>query len=161
MNMAEQQHLDTPHSIEAEQAVLGALMRDNGLVDRIGNLEAKHFFREDHRAIFAEIMLLIARGQPADVMTVWPALEARGGPVVDGLAACLNQLQQSVPSAANVAQYAKTVVDRSMCAVCYGWPTRSPSWLTAPKARQSTRCSTPCNRWWARWPSGACGPRRA
>jgi replicative DNA helicase len=113
MNMNDQQQLTTPHSLEAEQAVLGALMRDNSAIDRIGDLEAKHFYREDHRAIFAEIVLLIARGQPADVMTVWPALEMRGGVPLDGLLAYLNQLQQSVPSAANVAQYAKTVVDRS------------------------------------------------
>lgn len=111
--MTDQQQLAVPHSIEAEQAVLGALMRDNDAADRIGDLEAKHFFREDHRAIFAEIMLLISRGYPADVMTVWPALEARGGAITDGLAAYLNQLQQSVPSAANIGQYAKTVVERS------------------------------------------------
>jgi replicative DNA helicase len=102
-----------PQSIESEQSVLGALMRNNDVIDRIGDLQDKHFYREDHRAIFAEIVKLISKGQPADVMTVWAALEARGGAFLDGLATYLNQIAQSVPSAANVGQYAKTVVDRS------------------------------------------------
>lgn len=102
-----------PQSIESEQAVLGALLRSNDAIDRIGDLQDKHFYREDHKAIFGEVKKLISKGQPADVMTVWAALEGRGGPITDGLAPYLNQIAQSVPSAANVAQYAKTVVDRS------------------------------------------------
>jgi replicative DNA helicase len=68
-----------PHSIESEQAVLGALMRFNDSFDRIGDLQAKHFYREDHRAIYTEIVHLISHGQPADQMTVWAALQSRGG----------------------------------------------------------------------------------
>lgn len=113
MNMTEQQHLVVPQSIEAEQCVLGALLRNNDAVDRIGGLIADHFYRADHRAIFTEATQLISKGMPADVMTVWAALEARGGPFLDGLHGYLNQIYQAVPSAANVAQYAKTVVDRS------------------------------------------------
>ena len=105
--------LAVPQSIEAEQAVLGALMRSNDAIDRIGDLQDKHFFRDDHKAIFGEIRQLISKGQPADVMTVWAALEGRGGPFMEGLAPYLNQVAQSVPSAANIAHYAKTVVDRS------------------------------------------------
>ena len=94
----------TPHSIEAEQAVLGAILRFNDCFDRIGDLQAKHFYRDDHRAIFAEVVQMISRGQTADTMTVWAALQARGGANVDGLGAYLNQIAQSVPSAANVAR---------------------------------------------------------
>lgn len=103
-----------PHSIEAEQAVLGALLRFNDCFDRIGALQAKHFFREDHRAIFAEIVNLISKGDSADTMTVWAALQARGGTNTDGLASYLNQMAQTVPSAANVAQYAAVVADRAL-----------------------------------------------
>lgn len=104
----------TPHSIEAEQAVLGALLRFNDSIDRLGDLQAKHFVRDDHRAIFAQIVQMISRGLPADQMTVWAALESSGAAFVDGLGAYLNQLAQNVPSAANVAQYATTVVDRAL-----------------------------------------------
>lgn len=111
--MTDQQHLAVPQSIEAEQAVLGALMRSNDAIDSIGDLQDKHFFRDDHKAIFGEIRHLISKGQPADVMTVWAALETRGGPFMDGLGPYLNQVAQNVPSAANIARYAKIVVDRS------------------------------------------------
>lgn len=111
-------HLTTdggsPHSIEAEQSVLGALLRFNDVFDRIGDLQARHFYREDHRVIYAEIVRMISQGQPADTMTVWAALEGRGGAIADGLGPYLNQLAQTVPSAANIAQYAAVVVDRAL-----------------------------------------------
>jgi replicative DNA helicase len=103
-----------PHSIEAEQSVLGALLRFNDGFDRIGALEAKHFYREDHRIIFAEIVRMISRGEPADVMTVWAVLERRGGAVVDGIGEYLNRLAQTVPSAASIGHYAGIVVDRAL-----------------------------------------------
>jgi len=103
-----------PHSIQAEQAVLGALLRFNDSFDRIGDLQAKHFYREDHRIVFAEIVRMIGRGEPADVMTVWAALEGRGGTVVDGIGEYLNQLAQTVPSAAAIDHYAGIVVDRAL-----------------------------------------------
>jgi replicative DNA helicase len=103
-----------PHSIEAEQAVLGAILRFNDAFDRVGDLQAKHFYREDHRTIYTEIVHLVSKGQPADTMTVWAALQSRGGASIDGLGPYLNQIAQSVPSAANVATYAKTVVDRAL-----------------------------------------------
>jgi replicative DNA helicase len=103
-----------PHSIEAEQAVLGALLRFNDAFDRLGDLQAKHFYREDHRIVFAEIVRMISHGEPADVMTVWAVLESRGGAATEGIGAYLNQLVQTVPSAANVARYASIVVDRAL-----------------------------------------------
>lgn len=104
----------TPHSIEAEQAVLGALLRFNDTFDCIGDLEVKHFFREDHRTIFAEIARMIARGESADPVTVWAALEGRGGGIDAGIGAYLNQVAQTTPSAADVGRYARIVVDRAL-----------------------------------------------
>lgn len=103
-----------PHSIEAEQAVLGALLLDNDAIDRIGALKAQHFYREDHRAIFTEIVQCIAKGQPADVVTVWEMLEARGGAFLEGLLPYLNQIAQNTPSAANVARYSEIVTERAL-----------------------------------------------
>jgi replicative DNA helicase len=103
-----------PHSIEAEQAVLGALLRFNDAFDRIGDLEAKHFYREDHRIIFAEIVRMISRGEPADTVTVWAALEAHGGSIGDDIGVYLNQLTQTAPSAAGIDRHAGIVVDRAL-----------------------------------------------
>jgi len=103
-----------PHSIEAEQAVLGALLRFNDCIDRLGDLQAKHFYREDHREIFGEIQRMVARQEPADVVTVWAALEGRQTMMTRDLAPYLNQLAQTVPSAVHVGQYARTVVDRAL-----------------------------------------------
>ncbi|MDY0961764.1 replicative DNA helicase [Massilia sp. CFBP9026] len=111
-NMAE--HAGIPQSIEAEQAVLGALLRVNDAVDKMGDLQAKHFVREDHRAIYSEIMRLVMAGQPADPISVWAGLEARGGAHIQGLGPYLNQLAQTVPSAANVGKYVAIVVDRAL-----------------------------------------------
>ena len=111
-NMAD--HNPIPQSIEAEQAVLGALLKVNDAVDKMGDLQAKHFTREDHRAIYTEILALIKQGHAADPVTVWAALEARGGPFIDGLGQYLIKLTQSVPSAATVSRYVAIVVDRAL-----------------------------------------------
>lgn len=111
-NMAD--HNPIPQSIEAEQAVLGALLRVNDAVDKLGDLQAKHFTRDDHRAIYTEILALIKQGQAADPVTVWAGLQARGGAFIDGLGEYLIKLSQSVPSAANVSRYVDIVVDRAL-----------------------------------------------
>ena len=57
----------TPQAIEAEQSVIGSLLRDNGAVDRMGDLRATHFFRHDHRTIFSEIIRQITAGKCNDL----------------------------------------------------------------------------------------------
>lgn len=105
----------TPHSIEAEQAVIGGLMLNNDAIDRIGSLQAKHFYRQDHQAIFAEIQQSIAKGKSADVISIWDGLRSRGGGfVTDDLLPYLNQVAQNTPSAANVGRYAEIVVDKAL-----------------------------------------------
>ncbi|MFB1011224.1 MAG: DnaB-like helicase N-terminal domain-containing protein, partial [Thiopseudomonas sp.] len=60
-----------PHSIEAEQAVLGGLMLDNYAWERVGDqLVASDFYRHDHRLIFRAICTLAERNQPFDVVTL-------------------------------------------------------------------------------------------
>lgn len=114
MNMPVDAPFVPPHSIEAEQSVLGGLMIDNDAIDRIGDLQAKHFYREDHRAIFSEIMQCISKGQPADVVSIWDGLQARGGAFLNGLLPYLNEIAQNTPSAANVGRYAEIVTDRAL-----------------------------------------------
>lgn len=97
-----------PHSIEAEQSVLGALLRDNDAIDRIPALRAGHFYRGDHRTIFSTITAMIADGEPADVLTVADKLRGRDVDV-----AYLHAIESDTPSSANVAKYAQIVLERA------------------------------------------------
>ena len=68
-----------PHSIEAEQSVLGGLLLDNVAWDRIGDVITEaDFYRGDHRTIFQHIAKLIEQNQPADALTVAESLERSG-----------------------------------------------------------------------------------
>ena len=65
-----------PHSIEAEQALLGALLIDNQAFDKIGDLVGgEDFYRDDHRRIWRHIVRMVENNQPADVVTVAEAIE--------------------------------------------------------------------------------------
>lgn len=99
----------TPAAIEAEQSVIGALLRDNDAVDRMGALTPAHFYRQDHREIFSEVMRQIAAGKGCDVVSVGLAL-----PNVSEAMSYLNQMAQSTPSAANIGRYADMVRDRAL-----------------------------------------------
>lgn len=101
-----------PHSVEMEQSVLGALMLENDAIDRVGDLEAQHFFRYEHRVIFEHITKLIVAGRTADVVTVFEALQTSGHLDRTGGLPYLNQVVQNTPSAANIARYAQIVIDR-------------------------------------------------
>ncbi|VVD74765.1 replicative DNA helicase [Pandoraea horticolens] len=99
--------------IEAEQAVIGALLFDNDAIDRIAGLKAEHFFRADHRTIFAEVVAMLSANQPADAFTVFGRISAKGGADAIGGIGYLNDLVASLPSSANVAHYAEMVIDRA------------------------------------------------
>lgn len=112
--MIDQQPILPPQSIEAEHGVLGALMRWPDNFDKVGDLRPPHFYREDHRNIFAEIVRLAERGQATDVMSVLAAMQARGNYFDGNLGAYLNQIAQSVPTSSHAAQHARIVVDRAL-----------------------------------------------
>lgn len=99
-----------PHSIEAEQSVLGALLIDNNAIDRIGDLRAEHFFVGDHAAIFDEITRQLVAGKQCDLISVMVAVQGR----VPDAGAYLNSLVQSTPSSANVARYSGIVRDKAI-----------------------------------------------
>src|SRR6201988_558910 len=104
-----------PHSIEAEQSVLGGLLLDNAAWDRIADFLAQSdFYRYDHRIIFEHIGKLIASTRPADVITVYEALGTSGKAEEVGGLAYLNALAQNTPSAANIRRYAEIVRDRAV-----------------------------------------------
>ncbi len=104
-----------PHSIEAEQAVLGGLLLDNTAFDRVADvLREEDFYRHDHRLIWHQIARLIERSQPADVVTVYEALQSLGKADEAGGLGYLNSLAQETPSAANIRRYGEIVRDRSI-----------------------------------------------
>lgn len=96
-----------PHSLEAEQAVLGALLMDNDAFDRVSDVvRAEEFWEPQHRAIWTTLVTLITARKPADVVTVFDS----GGHDMTYLAALL----QSVPSSASARRYAQIVHDRHL-----------------------------------------------
>lgn len=104
-----------PHSIEAEQSVLGGLMLDNRTWDRVGDIVLEDdFYRQDHRLIFKAISSLEKDDTPFDVITLSDWLKERHELDQAGGLAYLAQLANETPSAANVKAYAKIVRDRSI-----------------------------------------------
>src|SRR5690625_149131 len=104
-----------PHSIEAEQSVLGGLLLDNDAWDRIADvLEEGDFYRFDHKLIWQHILRLINLSRPADVVTVHESLSNAGKADDVGGLAYLNALAHNTPSAANIRRYAEIVRERSM-----------------------------------------------
>ncbi len=104
-----------PHSIEAEQSVLGGLLLDNSAYDRIADfVSADDFYRFDHRIIFQHIVKLINAAKPADVITVFESLTSAGKADEVGGLSYLNALAQNTPSAANIRRYAEIVRDRGV-----------------------------------------------
>jgi len=104
-----------PHSVEAEQSVLGGLLLDNSSWDRIADrLAGEDFYRHDHRLIFHHVSRLIEQSRPADAITVFEALQTSGKAGEAGGLAYLNALAQNTPSAANIRRYAEIVRERAV-----------------------------------------------
>ncbi|OZI33853.1 replicative DNA helicase [Bordetella genomosp. 10] len=103
-----------PHSIEAEQSVLGGLLLDNAAWDRVADvLVEEDFYRHDHRLIWQAMAKLIGLSRPADVVTVHEALITNGKSEDAGGIAYLNSLAHNTPSAANIRRYAEIVRERA------------------------------------------------
>lgn len=104
-----------PHSMEAEQSVIGGLLLDNQAWDRIGDvIRSDDFYRYDHRIIFEHIAKLIDGSKPADVVTVYESLQSSGKAEDVGGLAYLNTLATNTPSAANIRRYSEIVRDRAV-----------------------------------------------
>ena len=104
-----------PHSVEAEQSVLGGLMLDSTALDKVADLvTADDFYRQEHRLIFRQIVRLSELAKPVDVITVAEALEIAGELDKVGGLSYLGGLAQNVPSAANIRRYGEIVRERSI-----------------------------------------------
>jgi replicative DNA helicase len=104
-----------PHSIEAEQAVLGGLLLDNEswapVAERVSEAD---FYRHDHRLVFRAIGALAEAAKPCDVVTVAEWLESAGELDKAGGLPFLAALAEQTPTAANVTAYADIVRARSV-----------------------------------------------
>ena len=104
-----------PHSIEAEQSVLGGLMLDNQAWDTIaGELIADDFYHRGHRLIYRAMHHLAERSQPIDLITVSEVLEANNELQDVGGFAYLGEIAKNTPSAANIRAYAQIVRERAI-----------------------------------------------
>ncbi len=104
-----------PYSVEAEQCIIGGLMLDNSMWDKVADcVVSSEFYRKDHQMLFNAIAELAKKSKPFDVLTIAEhlkqslQLEACGGEVY------LYELAQNTPSAANVKAYADIVHEKAM-----------------------------------------------
>lgn len=103
-----------PHSIEAEQSVIGGIMMDNNALDKVGDfLQVDDFYRRDHRLIYATICELAGKNIPLDVVTVADHLSAQGLLDESGGLAYIGTIAKNTPSSHNIVAYANIVVERS------------------------------------------------
>lgn len=118
MNAVTRLHEDSlrlpPHSMEAEQAVLGGLMLDPEKLDLIaGKITEADFYRKDHRMVFRAVTELARRGQPCDAVTLADWFDTHGVGEMH-LGAYVIRLANDTPSAANLEAYAKIVREKSV-----------------------------------------------
>ena len=104
-----------PHSIEAEQSLLGGLMLENAAWDTIADIIGENdFYRHEHKLIFRAASALINEGRPADIITVQEFLERNDLLETAGGFDYLVTLAQNTPSAAKIRRYAEIVRERSV-----------------------------------------------
>jgi replicative DNA helicase len=108
-------HKIPPQNLEAEQSILGGILLDNhALNDVLEILNAKDFYSEAHRRIFAAIIELADKNEPSDLITLSSALKDKNQLEHVGGMTYLASLVDNVPSAANVAHYAKIVKEKAI-----------------------------------------------
>ena len=104
-----------PHSLEAEQSLLGGLLIDNEALDKVADLvSVNDFYRQDHQIIFQHIHHLIDKSQPADIVTLGESLESNSELNTVGGLEYLGLLAESTPTAANIRGYAQIIRERSI-----------------------------------------------
>ena len=104
-----------PHSIDAEQSVLGGLLLDNQSWDAVSErVIADDFYLQSHRIIFEAIAKLAEENKPVDVVTLSERLELTDQLDSAGGFAYLLEIQKNTPSAANIKAYADIVRERAV-----------------------------------------------
>jgi replicative DNA helicase len=103
-----------PQNIEAEQSILSAILIDNNTLPEVLEiLSEKDFYREVHQKIFAAMVDLFERSEPADLITVTNILKEKGQLESVGGATYLSELVDTVPMATNATHYAKIIHEKA------------------------------------------------
>ena len=104
-----------PHNLEAERSLLGALLIDKNAIVRVADfLKPDHFYRDAHGTIYNTIVGLYEKGEPADLITVTSALQAKKKLQEAGGASFLTELTDAVPTSSHVEHYGKLVYDTAI-----------------------------------------------
>jgi replicative DNA helicase len=104
-----------PHNLEAEQAVLGALMLDPQRASSVFEiLQPEDFYRDSYKTLFLAIRDIFERGDPVDLVTVAEELNRAGRLENVGGIAVISELASVVPSAVNAEHYARIVAEKSL-----------------------------------------------
>jgi replicative DNA helicase len=104
-----------PHSLDAEQVLIGSLLQRNDIFDTIADVvTAEDFYNHNHKIIFREAVKLIEANRPADIITVLASLEAIGEDKNVGGISYLGELCKKTPTASNSRRYAEIVRDKRM-----------------------------------------------
>lgn len=127
-----------PHSIEAEQSVLGGLMLNNeAWFDLVEIASAKDFYRTQHQIIFEAMMNLANADEPLDAVTIAERLRSQGLLEKVGDVTYLAELAESTPGASNVLAYGRIVRERSVMRQLIGAANRIADAAFAPEGRDS------------------------
>src|ERR1044071_8097580 len=104
-----------PQNLEAESSVLGGILLENDAINLVLELvRPEDFYRESHRKIFRAMIELSDRSEPADIITLSECLKNRGELEAVGGSAYLASLNDFVPTAANIAYYARIVREKAV-----------------------------------------------
>ncbi|RLI50965.1 MAG: replicative DNA helicase [Candidatus Thorarchaeota archaeon] len=104
-----------PHNLEAEQAVLGGILIDNeALYQVLETIKDEDFYRDTHKKIFRAYLELFEQNQPIDLVTVSEYLQNKGELEEIGGATYLASLVEAIPTASNIAYYAKIVKEKAI-----------------------------------------------
>ena len=104
-----------PHSMEAEQSVLGGLMLDNNAWDTVSEVVLEdNYYRQEHRQIYRTMQKLVNDGKPIDVVTLSEELDRTAELESAGGLDYLIELAKNTPSASNIRAYSEIVRDRAL-----------------------------------------------
>ena len=142
-----------PHSVAAEQSVVGSMLIDPSCIpDVIEKVKAEEFYIQTNREIFETIYAMFSYNKTIDPVTVEEEMKVRGVHRADSTHQYLLELMQITPTAANVLKYAAIVRDRALRTRSPSSSPTAPARPTRSSRRQSAR-SMPCGR---TAPSAAC-----
>lgn len=127
-----------PHSIDAEQAVLGSLMLDNQRWDHVSeHITEYDFYSRHHQIIFMEMQVLVSKGMPIDLITLSDSLERRNVLTDVGGFAYLAELSKNTPSTINIVAYTDIIRQRAIMRELIAISNEIADSCYAPKGRES------------------------